>query len=219
MPGRSAGQWADRRVLSGVLRLALFAGPLVVAVAAVQGAHLVLSRMVDWPLIADLGVLVVVAVVAGRLGERLTRRLMPLPGLLRMTLVFPDRAPSRLRVAHLSASSRQLDQLLQDDSAGERSAGEQILVLISALTRHDRRTRGHSERVRMYVDLLAAELGLPIEDRDRLRWAALLHDIGKLRIPVSLLNKPAALRPSEWDVPSAPAGRRRARRAADAVAR
>ena len=42
------------------------------------------------------------------------------------------------------------------------------------------RRRGHSERVRVFADLIAEEMKLSPHDRARLRWASLLHDIGKL---------------------------------------
>jgi len=63
---------------------------------------------------------------------------------------------------------------------------------------HDRRTRGHSERVRAFNDLLAEEMELSPRDRDLLRWAALLHDIGKLHVPTRILNKPGRLTDAEW---------------------
>ena len=44
-------------------------------------------------------------------------------------------------------------------------------------------TRGHSERVRAYSQMIAKELRLGRDDVDRLNWAALLHDIGKLEVP------------------------------------
>ena len=69
-------------------------------------------------------------------------------------------------------------------------AAERILALAARMNVHDRRTRGHAERVRVYTDLLAEELDLPQEDRDRLRWASLLHDIGKLEVHPDILNKP-----------------------------
>ena len=64
---------------------------------------------------------------------------------------------------------------------------------------HDRRTRGHAERVRVFTDLLAQELKLSKEDRYKLRWAALLHDIGKLKVSPDILNKPGKLDDREWE--------------------
>jgi hypothetical protein len=77
-------------------------------------------------------------------------------------------------------------------------AAEQLLTLMAALTWHDRRTRGHSGRVRVYTDLLADEMGLSDYDRDRLRWASLLHDIGKLSVHERVLNKPGKPTESQW---------------------
>ena len=64
------------------------------------------------------------------------------------------------------------------------------MALVTALTAHDQRTRGHAERVRIFTDLLAVELGRDRDDRDRLRWSSLLHDIGKLEVPESVLTTP-----------------------------
>jgi hypothetical protein len=47
--------------------------------------------------------------------------------------------------------------------------------------------------------MLAGELDLDDEDRDRLRWAALLHDIGKLRVPGRILNKAGKPDRFEWE--------------------
>jgi hypothetical protein len=60
-------------------------------------------------------------------------------------------------------------------------------------------TRGHCERVRAFVDLLAVRMGLCQEDQDRLRWAALFHDIGKLRVPGPILRKPGKPTDKEWE--------------------
>ncbi len=59
-------------------------------------------------------------------------------------------------------------------------------------------TRGHSERVAVFTDMIAEALGL---DRQRRRWlgrAALLHDIGKLGISNSILDKPGKLTDEEF---------------------
>jgi HD-GYP domain-containing protein (c-di-GMP phosphodiesterase class II) len=54
--------------------------------------------------------------------------------------------------------------------------------------------------VRLYTDLIGEELKLYPADRDRLRWAALIHDVGKLEVPTSVLNKPGPLDPRELEV-------------------
>ncbi|WP_210396853.1 HD-GYP domain-containing protein [Motiliproteus sediminis] len=59
-------------------------------------------------------------------------------------------------------------------------------------------TAGHSERVAVYTDLIARELGIANEERTWLRRAALLHDIGKLGVSNSILDKPGKLDADEW---------------------
>jgi putative nucleotidyltransferase with HDIG domain len=59
-------------------------------------------------------------------------------------------------------------------------------------------TAGHSARVTLFADLIAEQLEFSQEGRRRLRRAALLHDIGKLGVSNSVLDKPAKLDPGEW---------------------
>jgi putative nucleotidyltransferase with HDIG domain len=59
-------------------------------------------------------------------------------------------------------------------------------------------TRGHSDRVALFSDMIAAELGLSEAHRRYLRRAALLHDIGKLGVSNLTLDKPGKLDPDEW---------------------
>jgi putative nucleotidyltransferase with HDIG domain len=147
---------------------------------------------------------IAVASLSAHLVDRVTRRMVPLSGLLTMTMAFPDKAPSRFKVAqrasNITVLKRRIEEATatgQHDTAG---AAELILSLASALSNHDRKTRGHSERTRAYTDLLAEEMKLSEPDRDRLRWAALLHDVGKLEVPAEILNKDGTLDPHEWDV-------------------
>ena len=63
----------------------------------------------------------------------------------------------------------------------------------------DPSTYRHSIRVAGYVDSLARALGLPYSDIDRLRWAARLHDLGKVAVDAAVLSKPGKLRPNEWN--------------------
>jgi HD-GYP domain-containing protein (c-di-GMP phosphodiesterase class II) len=53
--------------------------------------------------------------------------------------------------------------------------------------------------VGLYTDLIAVELGVSVERRRWLRRGALLHDIGKLGVSNSILDKPGKLDPDEWE--------------------
>ncbi|NEU13107.1 HD domain-containing protein [Methylobacterium sp. BTF04] len=59
-------------------------------------------------------------------------------------------------------------------------------------------TSGHSERVAVYSDLIAEQMGFPVERRRWLKRAALLHDIGKLGVSNSILDKNGKLDEAEW---------------------
>jgi HD-GYP domain-containing protein (c-di-GMP phosphodiesterase class II) len=59
-------------------------------------------------------------------------------------------------------------------------------------------TSGHSDRVALFTDLIAEEMGIDEEGRRLLRRAALLHDIGKLGVSNSVLDKPGKLDDEEW---------------------
>ncbi|UDL91357.1 HD domain-containing protein [Mesorhizobium sp. PAMC28654] len=59
-------------------------------------------------------------------------------------------------------------------------------------------TNGHSERVALFTDMIAEEIGLDEQRRRRLKRAALLHDIGKLGVSNQILDKPDRLDEAEW---------------------
>jgi HD-GYP domain-containing protein (c-di-GMP phosphodiesterase class II) len=59
-------------------------------------------------------------------------------------------------------------------------------------------TRGHSDRVTLFTDMIAEELGLAPARRRWLKRAALLHDIGKLGVSNAILDKPGKLDGAEW---------------------
>ena len=73
-----------------------------------------------------------------------------------------------------------------------------VRVLIQALEAKDRYTAGHAERVATFARYVGEEMRFMPGRLDRLRFAALMHDIGKLVVPNHLLNKPGKLTAEEF---------------------
>ncbi|MDH3227715.1 MAG: tandem-95 repeat protein, partial [Thermoleophilia bacterium] len=201
---KRANRWHARRGLAALVRAGVLLGPIVISVAFVW----TITRYVElhgsplWLLIAWW-----IALSAGATGilivlDRLVRRALPLAALLQLSLVFPDEAPSRLRTAmgRLTAEElrRELKQAREGRSATPNEAAQRLLRFVSTLTTHDRLTRGHSERVRAYSQMIGVQLRLPEEDIERLNWAALVHDVGKLTVPRDVLNKDGKPTEEEW---------------------
>lgn len=200
----ATSRWQARPRSAGALRTAVFAGPVVASAAAGWALSQALPPSQDLAGTALVWVATVtVSVVALVVTDRLLRRLLPVAVLLRLALVFPEQAPSRLRMAREVVRRRSTEEHLARLARAAEDpslAAEVILGLVAAMDDHDRPTRGHAERVRLYTDLIAGEMGLPPKDRDRLRWASLLHDIGKLAVPAAILNKPGKPDDAEWEM-------------------
>lgn len=77
---------------------------------------------------------------------------------------------------------------------------ELIKLMIMMLEMKDRYTKGHSERVARISKIIAQKMGLPNEEMERLYFAALIHDVGKVSVPNSILNKPSRLTAEEYEV-------------------
>ncbi len=73
-----------------------------------------------------------------------------------------------------------------------------LKALTTALETRDQETHGHSERVVSYSLRLGREYGLNREQMKALEFGSLLHDIGKIGVPDSILRKPAKLTEDEW---------------------
>ena len=126
--------------------------------------------------------------------DRVARRLLPLAALLNLSLVFPDEAPSGSAAQCARTPSRHWSSAsIEPSTLGEESplvdAAEQLLALVAELDTHDRLTRGHSERVRAYAQMIGKELHLKPDELDALNWAALVHDVGKLKVPAEILEQ------------------------------
>ncbi|RJP74779.1 MAG: response regulator [Candidatus Zixiibacteriota bacterium] len=95
---------------------------------------------------------------------------------------------------------RQKNEIRRLFSSLQRSYLGTIAVMYFALESKDRYTRGHSERVFHYALHVGHKLGLPPSDMVHLKYAALLHDLGKISVPDSILLKPSQLTPEEYNV-------------------
>lgn len=76
---------------------------------------------------------------------------------------------------------------------------ETIQALSAAIEQKDPYTQGHSQRVCDLAELIGREFKLSNYEIEQLRYAAILHDIGKIGIPESILNKPGALSKEEFE--------------------
>lgn len=201
--------WTSHPWLARLLRVLIFAVPLLLSFGFSIGAGRVAPAselgMNRWLWIAVVFVLANVLLLILR---SLTSKLIPLVALMKMTLVFPDNAPSRTKSALRKSNSRaMLREMRAAQERGEATGaalhGDYLVQLLKEVNDHDRLTRGHSERVRAYSELLGGELGLRNDDMNKLRWAALLHDVGKLTVPFEILNKDGRPTDEEWKVLSA----------------
>jgi putative nucleotidyltransferase with HDIG domain len=101
------------------------------------------------------------------------------------------------RTSELRTRTRALAESYEALELGSLEAVEMLNAIVEA---KDPYTAGHSQRVQRIAVLIADELELPADERDALRFGALFHDIGKVRVPDSILTKPDVLTASEREV-------------------
>lgn len=117
----------------------------------------------------------------------------------------------RLRTAELATANRHLQDeiVLRERTEKKLKKGvdrlqislEKTIVAIAAVTEiRDPFTAGHQKRVAQLADAIAEEMNLPQQRRERLRLAAIVHDIGKIHIPTEILIKPTHLSEPESNI-------------------
>jgi putative nucleotidyltransferase with HDIG domain len=84
---------------------------------------------------------------------------------------------SQLRISHLSA----------------------IKGFVMTLEAKDMYTRGHTERVADFAEMICDELDFSGTQTEAVKWAALIHDLGKLAVPTELIRKRGRLEPEEYE--------------------
>jgi HD-GYP domain-containing protein (c-di-GMP phosphodiesterase class II) len=82
----------------------------------------------------------------------------------------------------------------------EQTNQELLQLMVAAIEARDPYTSGHSRRVSRNSRLIAQAIGLPDKQVERVAVAALLHDVGKIAIPIQILRNTRTLEESEWNV-------------------
>ncbi len=96
-----------------------------------------------------------------------------------------------------SEALSRVQSILRSKSGMSEQGEAVILTLAKAIEARDQSTNGHSERISDHAIRLGRKLGLPGEDIEALRIGGLVHDIGKVGVPDSILLKPGALNSHE----------------------
>lgn len=100
-------------------------------------------------------------------------------------------------VARQLARSRERSLL---HAANEKTTLDAILALSAALETRDGTTGEHIKRTQILAEKVARAMGLPPERVKDTRYAAVLHDVGKIGVPDALLGKPGRLDACEWEI-------------------
>lgn len=109
-----------------------------------------------------------------------------------------------VRIAALDINPEKAKPAMPFPSAGNKPAQvipvQTVEALIAVAAAHDQGTDAHAHRLVSLVEATAIKLNLPEGEIHLARLAALLHDIGKIGIPDTILHKPAPLTGDEWSV-------------------
>jgi putative nucleotidyltransferase with HDIG domain len=174
----------DGPALAPMLRAAAIAAAMSAAIAALVAA--VVARRLVLPIRRCLtGAL---EIARGRFGHQVAVATRSEVGDLAYTFNYMSR-----ELASYDAENRRL--------IGELEAGwlATIRSLASAIDAKDPSTRGHSQRVSQLAVEVGRELDVGTEVLEALAWGGLLHDVGKIGVPETILGKAGALTPAELD--------------------
>ena len=164
-----------------------FIAALVVFVAvnlALMGAILLLGRQATWRDVLTEGRMLAAGCLAFGLLGLLIASIWPLTGLFSPILVL-----SPLFVARWA---------LEQTATQQQAHAATIAALCQAVETKDYYTRGHSERVSLGSAMIAQAIGMRPERVNAIRYAGMLHDVGKLGVPTKVLQKEGKLTEEEY---------------------
>ena len=104
------------------------------------------------------------------------------------------------QVTAIVQMAKLVEELQSTSTLLGQARAEAVVMLAAAGEAHDHVTGLHLQNVRAITEALARELGHSNEDAAELGLAAVLHDIGKLRVPESVLSSMSQLASQEWDL-------------------
>lgn len=93
----------------------------------------------------------------------------------------------------------QMEEIKEQKDKTDKLFRQTVAALSEAVDVKDRYTSGHSRRVAAYSRAIAAKMGKSQEEQEEIFFAGLLHDVGKIRIPDDIINKPGKLTDEEFD--------------------
>ncbi len=175
---------------------------------AFASVNLMVRDTVLWSAVALAGALLLGIVFARRLSEPIAKLAASTRAISEGEYGATVEVGGAAEIAALSASFNRMSESIRDAfSRVQRAARENrelflssIRALAEAIDAKDPYTRGHSERVARYASAIAEEMGLSAEEVERVRLAALLHDVGKIGVDDRIIRKPTALTEEEFEV-------------------
>ena len=93
-----------------------------------------------------------------------------------------------------------VNKFASEEISSQHHLEELATSLAGAIDAKDPYTKGHSTSVSKYSEALARALNMPEAEVQRIKLGALLHDVGKIGIPESVLKKPTHLSDEEWEI-------------------
>lgn len=167
------------------------------------------GRKLDLAYIAVLGVIVAslyFGVVGGLIAGGATMALLSPLGPLHPPLSTTSWMTQGVLALFIGAGAGARTYLIDRRDAETRHLAMQLAttyrktlhLIAEAIELRDPITAGHSQRVALNARAIGAELGLNRTELDQLYWAGLLHDVGKIAVPDSILQKDSSLTSEEW---------------------
>ena len=200
--GIHGGRWSARPWAARGLRLAVFGLPILASVAVVQAVTSFTGVPTSslWVFLGWwLGVSILASVVVSAL-YALTRRLLPLSGLLGLSLVFPDEAPSRFRLALATGTVESLQERLRRGDAARRAGSSRDPPSARRCARRPRphHTRSCGARARVRREPRAPDRPLRATTSTGSTGRRCCTTSGSSKVDAEILNKPGRPTDDEW---------------------